>query len=579
MHTKNTTCSHARPTDSQENPAKERISRHEAGGPASQPSARLRKRHHIRFPSPRPRNLQREDIVMVEEASVRQAVLGTSVGNFMEWFDFGIYGYLTVVMTTVFTKGLPNSLGVLIMLLGFAVSFLARPLGGFVLGPLGDRIGRQKVLFITMSVMAVSTSLIGALPTAAQIGLWAPLPLYVLKMIQGFSTGGEYAGAATYVSEFSPDKRRGFFSSWLDVGSYLGFAAGAGAVALTTMVSERYWGADAMVNGAWRIPYFLAIPLGIIAVYFRSRIPETPHFEMEDSSAEDERPRTRRRGHWRFSIVGPKLRDERIFGAHSLPGVFRHFHKEILLGILLVAAGNTLGYVLTSYMPTYLSNELGESTTDSAVATIPVLILVTILMPFAGRLSDRFGRKPVFVASAVISVLAMIPAFMLINSGSSLAMHLSLILLALPVAGYVSVIAAALPALFPTASRFGGMAITYNVGVSLFGGTTPFIVQSLIELTGNAYMPALYVMLFSILGGIAVLFIPETAGRNLMGSMPAVASAEDASEILATQQADPNIDLDTMPVDAVAEAWKVPDNKGRTINETEGDHAGPRLAR
>ncbi|MFT8537258.1 MFS transporter [Bifidobacterium aquikefiri] len=183
-------------------------------------SDRTRKHHRIRFPFPRPRNLQRDDIVMVEEDSVKQAVLGTSVGNFMEWFDFGIYGYLTVVMTTVFTKGIPNSLGVLIMLLGFAVSFLARPLGGFILGPLGDRIGRQKVLFITMSVMAVSTSLIGALPSAAQIGLWAPVPLYVLKMIQGFSTGGEYAGAATYVSEFSPDRRRGFFSSWLDVGSY-----------------------------------------------------------------------------------------------------------------------------------------------------------------------------------------------------------------------------------------------------------------------------------------------------------------------------------------------------------------------
>src|SRR5690606_33819185 len=145
-------------------------------------------------------------------------------GNFMEWFDFGIYGYLAVTMTAVFTEGLPREAGLLVTLLGFAVSFLVRPLGGMVLGPLGDRIGRQKVLFFTMAIMAVATALIGVLPTAAQIGLWAIVPLYLLKMIQGFSTGGEYAGATTYVAEFSSDRHRGFWASLLDLGSYIGFA-------------------------------------------------------------------------------------------------------------------------------------------------------------------------------------------------------------------------------------------------------------------------------------------------------------------------------------------------------------------
>src|SRR5690606_21257363 len=159
-----------------------------------------------------PRRLRVGDVLVVKRSRIRSAISGTVVGNFMEWFDFGIYGYLAVTMTAVFTEGLPREAGLLVTLFGFAVSFLVRPLGGIVLGPIGDKIGRQKVLFLTMTMMAISTSLIGILPTAAQIGLWAIIPLYLLKMIQGFSTGGEYAGATTYVAEFSPDRRRGFWA-------------------------------------------------------------------------------------------------------------------------------------------------------------------------------------------------------------------------------------------------------------------------------------------------------------------------------------------------------------------------------
>jgi MHS family proline/betaine transporter-like MFS transporter len=177
------------------------------------------------------RRFEADDCIVVETKSIRTAIGGTTVGNFMEWFDFGVYGYLALTMRTVFTEGMDEQMGLLVTLFGFAVSFLVRPLGGMVLGPLGDKIGRQKVLFFTMATMATATALIGALPTAAQVGLWVIIPLYLLKMIQGFSTGGEYAGATTYVSEFAPDKSRGYWASWLDVGSYLGFAAGAGTVA------------------------------------------------------------------------------------------------------------------------------------------------------------------------------------------------------------------------------------------------------------------------------------------------------------------------------------------------------------
>jgi MHS family proline/betaine transporter-like MFS transporter len=181
------------------------------------------------------RRLHANDCIVVDKDELRKAQVGAGVGNFIEWYDIGVYGYLAVTMTAVFTEGMDERMGLLVTLLGFAVSFIVRPLGGMLLGPLGDRVGRRKVLFFTMALMAVGTTGIGLLPTAGQVGLWVIIPLYLLKMLQGFSTGGEYSGAATYISEFSPDRSRGFMSSLLNSGSMLGFAAGASMVAVASL--------------------------------------------------------------------------------------------------------------------------------------------------------------------------------------------------------------------------------------------------------------------------------------------------------------------------------------------------------
>ncbi len=481
---------------------------------------------------PARRRLEVDDVIVVERKKVRTAISGTVVGNFMEWFDFGIYGYLAVTLTVVFAEDIPDPWGLLVTLLGFAVSFLVRPLGGIVLGPLGDRIGRQKVLFLTMAMMATATALIGLLPTSAQIGIWAVVPLYVLKMVQGFSTGGEYAGASTYVTEFSPDRSRGFWASWLDVGSYVGFAAGATVVALTTLVTQGLWGPDAMVDGGWRIPFLVAIPLGIVAIWFRLRIPETPAFEQESESA-----------------AAPSKDDP--MARHGIGGILRHHWRTILVAVAIVAATNTAGYALTSYMPTYLEKEVGLSNLSAAVATVPVLVVMSATLPFVGRLSDRFGRRRIYAFAIGASLVLTVPAFAIMQIGELWAVFIALGIIAVPVALFVAISASALPALFPTATRFGAMGIAYNLAVSLFGGTTPLFSQALIEWTGNTYMPAFYIMFFSALAAVALFAMRETAQRPLLGSVPTVETIAEAEALVAGQDDDPRIDTSTMPLDIV----------------------------
>ncbi|WEV65728.1 MFS transporter [Bifidobacterium sp. ESL0764] len=487
--------------------------------------------------------LRTKDITVVEEKTLKQAIAGTVVGNFMEWYDFGIYGYLAVTMASVFTSGLPKSMSLIVMLLGFAVSFLVRPLGGIVLGPLGDRVGRQKVLFLTMGMMVVSTALIGILPTSHQIGAWAIVPLYALQMVQGFSTGGEYSGATTYISEFSPDRKRGFYSAWLDMGSYIGSAFGAGMVAITTVVAEHGWGADAMVNGGWRVPYLLTIPLGIIAMALRTHIPETPQFAAHQERQEAEQAQLSheaREAAWR--------QESRWDRPGTMLYVIKRHWRRLLIAVAIVAATNTAGYVLTSYMPTYLREEVGTTPTMAAAATVPVLVIMALCLPLIGHLSDIIGRKPIYAIAVISTFVLVYPAFQLLHHGTFWAIQGALAMIAIPVAFYAGVSASTLPALFPTESRFSGMGLSYNFAVSLFGGTTPLVSQALITLTGNHDMPGFYIMFFAIFSGIACIVMRETSASPLPGSMPTVGSEEEARELVLTQEQNPKIDTSTMPM-------------------------------
>ncbi len=480
----------------------------------------------------RRRRLQESDVNVVDKPMLKKALGGTIVGNTMEWYDVGVFGYLITTMGPVFLPEADKSVQTLFLLGTFAATFIARPLGGVIFGWFGDKIGRQKVLAATLMLMAASTFAIGLLPGYAQIGIWAAVLLVLLKIVQGFSTGGEYAGATTFVSEYSPDARRGFFASFLDLGSYFGFAIGAAFVS----VLQLTLGQGAMEEWGWRIPFLVAGPLGLIAVYFRSKIEESPQFQATLDAQE---------GLARNAGTTDGAGSD---GSKGPVGIIKAYWRSIIVAMVLVAAANTAGYALTSYMPTYLTESKGYDPVHGTLLTIPVLVIMSLCIPLTGKLSDRIGRRPVLWIGAFSTVILAVPAFSLIGVGEVWSTLLGLGLIAFPVTFYVANLASALPAQFPTSSRYGAMGIAYNFSVAIFGGTTPFIVAALIAATGNDMMPAYYLMATSAIGAVAIYFLKESARRPLPGSMPSVDSSAEARELVATQDENPLLDLDQLPL-------------------------------
>ncbi|MGW2643621.1 glycine betaine/L-proline transporter ProP [Streptomyces sp. NPDC001393] len=440
------------------------------------------------------RAAQARDVTVTDPALVKRAVKAAALGNAMEWFDFGVYSYIAVTLGKVFFPSGNPTAQLLSTFGAFAAAFLVRPLGGTVFGPLGDRVGRQKVLALTMIMMAAGTFAIGLIPSYASIGVGAPLLLLAARLVQGFSTGGEYAGASTFIAEYAPDKRRGFFGSWLEFGTLAGYIGGAGLVTLMTALLSS---AD-LVSWGWRIPFLIAGPMGIIGLYLRMRLEETPAFAAEVQKAEAARPKVPLRemvaGQWR----------------------------ALLLCMGLVLVFNVTDYMLLSYMPSYLTSELKYDETHGLLVVLGVMALMMIVQPFAGALTDRVGRRPVIAAGCAGFLFLSVPAVLLIRQGSLLAVGLGMGALGLLLVCFTAAMPAALPALFPTRVRYGSLSIGFNVSVSLFGGTTPLVVTALIGATGNMMMPAYYMMAAAVVGGFAVWRMSECAGRPLPGSAPAV---------------------------------------------------------
>ncbi|WP_052866550.1 MULTISPECIES: glycine betaine/L-proline transporter ProP [Streptomyces] len=468
----------------------------------------------------RKRSVDPEDVTVVDKPQVRRAVSAAALGNTMEWFDFGVYAYVAATLGKVFFPSSSPGAQVISTFATFAAAFLVRPLGGLVFGPLGDRIGRQRVLAATMIMMAISTFAVGFLPSYDAIGLAAPLLLLLCRLVQGFSTGGEYAGATTYIAEYSPDRKRGFLGSWLDFGTFVGYSLGSGLVTVLTAVLSD----DQMLTWGWRIPFYVAGPLGLIGLYMRMKLEETPAFQEVEAKHKEAQDGG--------GEVDP-VEQARMSGKGRLKELFTHHWEAILICMGLVLLYNVTNYMVTSYLPTYMTSTLGEPSLTAQLLVLGTMVLVVLTITTVGRYSDRFGRRPMFLWAGTAMIVLAIPAFLLIKQGGILFPAIGCIILGLLLVCFAGTSASTLPALFPTHLRYGGLSVAFNVSVSLFGGTTPLVASALVESTDDKLVPAYYLMAAGIIGVISAFFLHETAGKPLRGSSHMVEDEAQARQLVA----------------------------------------------
>lgn len=446
-----------------------------------------------------------DDINIIDQQKTKKAITAAALGNAIEWFDFGVYGYVAYVLGKVFFPNASPSVQMIAALATFSVPFIFRPLGGIFFGRLGDKYGRQKVLAITIIIMTLSTFAIGLIPSYDSIGIWAPILLLLVKIAQGFSIGGEYAGAAIFVAEYSPDRRRGFMGSWLDFGSIAGFVLGAGTVSLISYLI----GAEQFQDWGWRIPFYLALPLGVIGLYLRHALEETPAYQQHSAAQQKQQPQQ-------------PMPFKEIVSKHM---------RSLMVCVGLVICTNVAYYMLLTYLPSYFSHNLGYEEDHGVLIIIAVMIGMLFVQPLIGWLSDKWGRRPFIFAGSFGLVFLSLPAFYLLASNNEMLIFVGLLMLALSLNMLIGVMASTLPALFPTAIRYSALAIAFNISV-VIAGLTPTLTATLVETTQNIMMPAYYLMVCGVFGFITAIYLKETSNKPLRGAVPMATCQEEAVELL-----------------------------------------------
>jgi MFS family permease len=412
----------------------------------------------------------------------RRVILATMVGTTIEWYDFFIYA---ICAGLVFATQYFAALGKNALILSFAtigISFFFRPVGAVIAGHLGDRLGRRAMLILTLLLMGISTVLIGLVPPAAAIGATAPILLVLLRIVQGLSAGGEWGGAALLAVEHAPSDRRGFFGAFPQIGVPIGLLLANGVLAAVAALTTP----DQFLAWGWRIPFLLSVVLIAVGLIIRTRIAESPVFE--------------------------EVRPERV----PVVSLFRNHCRLVLLGALLFAANNAVGYMTTGgYVQSYAVKELhlNQSLVLIAVMVASLGWLVSTLL--AGWLSDRYGRIRIYQTGFVVQLLWMFPFFLLLNTANLALLIVALLLFSVGLGFTYGPQAALYAEMYPTSVRYSGAGISYALGSILGGAFAPTIAQALQSSTKTVYSVAVYLAVMTIIGIVATFFVKDHPGRPL----------------------------------------------------------------
>lgn len=414
-----------------------------------------------------------------------RTAVAVGIGNFMEWFDFAIYGFFAAMIGELFFPATTPVVALLSSLSVFAVAFVMRPLGAFVLGPVGDKHGRKAVLVLSVLLMGAATTLIGLLPSYEQVGVLAPLALVVLRCVQGIAAGGEWSGSAAYLVENAPDNRRGLYASLISGTAALAFLVGS-AVALVLSVGMA---PEALLSWGWRVPFLLAAPLSLIGLYIRLRLGDTPAFE--------------------------KLREEEAVNTSPLRRVGRRDLKPLMVTFACSSVSGVGIYYLATYVNNHLTSVLEiERTTGLALSGVG-LFLYLLMCPLVGALSDRIGRRRLNVIGTVGFVLLSVPAFALMSGRDAVGVVLGLVIFGACQALCSVTNVVLLVELFPADTRSSGSALGYNLGL-LVAGPGPLVAAALVNAFGTTVAPAWYPALVALLAApVLIKWLPETYRRDI----------------------------------------------------------------
>ncbi|GAA3650046.1 MFS transporter [Microbacterium marinilacus] len=428
---------------------------------------------------------------------INKATIGATVGTALEWYDFSLYATASaLVFPAVFFPSGDPLVATLSSFATFAVGFFARPIGGVVIGNLGDRFGRRQMLFLTLILMGASSTLIGLVPSTAAIGMAAPVILIILRILQGFGAGGEYAGATLLAAEHANDSSRGLNAAIPGAGNAAGALLATGVLTLLNTVLPE----EAFLSWGWRIAFLLSIAVCVVGIVIRLRVPESPEFVR--TQAEGGVPRA-------------AIRD-----------LFRSAGRRIPLAMLASIGPNVASYLPSVYAITYLTTVVGAPAWIGLTGILIGNLLKFVTIPTAGWLSDRIGRRPVFLAGAIGAVVLVYPFFFLLDTGTPLLVWIALVMIfTLCNDAMLAAQSGFMSELFDVRYRYTGVTFSREITGAIVGGTLPFVAAALTgAVGGGSWLVALYCLVLMLLAAVGMFFLPET--RRASGAR---AVAEDAT--------------------------------------------------